>query len=154
MAKCGCNLVIYQGDDWAAMIQINDCDGNPVDLTGYTAEAQFREGIADQTWHVAAKLLCALVPAAPGAVPNQISISLRSHQTTRLREPGYRWDLQLISPDGIITTILAGEVKMLYEVTREVPVEAEEAEETLWRDADERYLMRYRIPIKAIKEVR
>lgn len=135
MTKFRHDLTLYQGDDWAAMVTVSNPDGTVPDLTGYTAQAQIREGIADQAWYVEAKLLCAVVP------PNQISISLTSRQTTRLKQPSYRWDLQLISPDGIITTIMAGEVKMLFEVTR--PYEHvvtrlyDEHERDWMREADE-----------------
>jgi hypothetical protein len=110
MAKS--DLAIYQGDDWAATVAVNNCDGTTADLTGYTAQAQIRTGIADQTAAVAAQLLCAVAP------PNEISISLTSAQTTLLTQPVYRWDLQITSPTGIITTILAGAVNMQFEVTR------------------------------------
>jgi hypothetical protein len=110
MAKS--DLAIYQGDDWAAMVTVNNCDGTPADLTGYTAQSQIRAGIADQTWAVAASLLCAVV------LPNQISISLTSAQTTLLYQPVYCWDLQIRSSDGMVTTILAGAVNVQFEVTR------------------------------------
>lgn len=117
------NLALYQGDDWAAMATVVNSDRTPADLTGYTAQAQIREGIADQTWLIEASLLCAIV------LPNQISLSLTSRQTTRLRQPTYRWDLQLTSPDGIITTILAGQVNVIFQVTR-----SPDAMAALWRD--------------------
>jgi hypothetical protein len=30
----------------------------------------------------------------------------------------YRWDLQLVSPDGVVTTVLAGNANVTQEVTR------------------------------------
>lgn len=142
MAKFRCaDLVLYQGDDWAAMICVSNADGTDADLTGYTAQAQIRQGIADQAWHVAARLLCAIV------LPNQISISLTHLQTTRLRQRAYRWDLQLVSPGGIVTTILAGEVKVTFEVTRAYDLVesgllawSKAEDEALWPD-DEQYLV-------------
>lgn len=107
------DLNIYQGDDWAATVTVRNCDGTQADLTGYTAQAQIRTGIADQTWKVAADILCAVSP--PG-----VSLSLTGLQTTLLTEPVYQWDLQLVSPDGIVTTILGGQVNMAFEVTRTV----------------------------------
>jgi hypothetical protein len=108
-----CDLAIYQGDDWVAMVTVLNCDGTTADLTGYTAESQIRTGIADQTWQVAAQLLCVVQP------PNLISISLTSAQTTLLEQPVYCWDLQIVSPSGIVITILAGAVNMQFEVTRD-----------------------------------
>lgn len=107
------NLAIYQGDDWAAMVSVLNSDGSIPDLTGYTAQAQIRQGPADQSWVIQAELLCVVVPL------NQISLSLTSAQTTLLTEPQYQWDLQLTAPDGLITTIMAGQVQVAAEVTRE-----------------------------------
>lgn len=107
------DLNIYQGDDWAATVTVQNCDGTSADLTGYTAQAQIRTGIADQTWMVSADILCEVWP--PG-----VSLSLTSLQTTLLREPVYQWDLQLVSPDGIVTTIMAGQVNVAFEVTRTI----------------------------------
>src|SRR5215467_10077411 len=106
------NLTLYQGDDWAAMVTVLNTDGTAADLTGYTAQAQIREGVADQSWLIAASFTCAVV------LPNLISISLTTAQTTLLRQPSYRWDLQVTSASGIVTTLLAGEVQMIFEVTR------------------------------------
>lgn len=106
------DLTVFQGDDYAAMVTVSNFDRTPADLTGYTAKAQMREGIADQSWWVSAEFLCAVV------LPNLVSISLTSDQTTLLRQPAYLWDLQLISPDGIVTTLLGGSVAIIFEVTR------------------------------------
>jgi hypothetical protein len=106
------NLCVFQGDDWAAMVAVSNADRTPADLTGYTAKAQMREGIADQSWDVAAEFTCAVV------VPNLISISLTSDQTTPLEQSTYLWDLQVVSPQGIVTTLLGGSVQMIFEVTR------------------------------------
>jgi hypothetical protein len=106
------DLTVYQGDDWAAMVAVLNSDRTPADLTGYTAKAQMRAGIADQTWDVAAEFTCAVV------LPNLISISLTSDQTTLLTQSSYLWDLQAVSPQGIVTTLIGGGVQIVFEVTR------------------------------------
>lgn len=111
------DLAIYQGDDWAATVTVTNADGTPADLTGYTAQSQIRTGPADQTYLVAAELLCDVV------LPNLISLSLTHDQTTLLTEPTYQWDLQITSSAGEITTILRGDVNVAPEVTREAPTE-------------------------------
>lgn len=138
MAKFYNDLTIYQGDDWAALVNVTNSDGTPADLTGYTAQAQFRTGIADQTWLVSAALQCVIV------LPNQISLSLTSAQTTLLTEPVYCWDLQVTSPDGIVTTLMAGNVNMLFEVTRTTPVVIYEETGVIYA-TEQRYL----IPVQA-----
>jgi hypothetical protein len=109
------NLALYQGDDWAGMVTVTNADGTPADLTEYTAQSQIRSGTADQTWRVAAQLECTVIE------PNLISILLTNEQTTLLREPAYFWDLQVISPDGQVSTLIAGDVAVTHEITRRLP---------------------------------
>ena len=106
-------LCIYQGDDWAALVTIMNCDGSTPDLTGYNVNAQIREGPAMQQRRIAACFLPAII------LPNQVSISLTHRQTFRLRNQSYCWDLELISPDGMITTVVSGPVCVTQDVTRE-----------------------------------
>jgi hypothetical protein len=131
-------LYLYQGDDWAALITVNNCDGTPFDLTDYAINAQIREGPADQTWRINATFTCAVVTPLPGAIPNQISISLTNQQTTALRNLNYVWDLQIVSPAGIVTTIVSGPVQVTPTVTRIqqpwTPAAVRAFEAARWRD--------------------
>lgn len=106
-------ICIYQGDDWAGLLTVNNCDGTPADLANYNVNAQIREGTADQQWRIAACFLPAII------LPNQISLSLTHRQTECLRNINYRWDCQIVSPDGVITTVVAGRVNVTHEITRE-----------------------------------
>lgn len=114
--SCGCqmDLCIYQGDDWAGQVTVlNAADGTPADLTGYTAQAQIRKAPADQAWWVAAEITCTVNP------PNFISLQLTNQQTTLLTAIYYQWDLQIVSPAGLISTIMGGDVNVTLQVTRE-----------------------------------
>jgi len=113
MAVKAVDLDLYQGDDWAAMVAVLMTDMTPADLTGYTAQSQIRTGPADQVSNVAAEMVCTVVP------PNNISLYLSHAQTTQLTGFGYQWDLQLTSAADEITTIMAGNVNVVQEVTRE-----------------------------------
>jgi hypothetical protein len=130
-------ISLYQGDDWASLITVNNCDGSPFDLTNYTAQGQIRQGPADQNWWISATFTCAIVPVQSGQTPNQISISLTNAQTALLRNLNYVWDLQVTSPDGIITTVVGGTVSVTPEVTRTTPQtwppSAVRAFEAAWR---------------------
>lgn len=110
------NLAIYQGDDWAAAVNVLNADGTPADLTGYTAQAQIRSGPADQSWAVAAEISCVVED-----VLGLISLSLTHDQTSLLTDQPYVWDMQITSPDNEITTLLNGQVAVALEVTRELP---------------------------------
>jgi len=112
MAVKSCDLAIYQGDDWSASVTVLRGDLTPADLTGYTATSQIRAGVADQAPMVAAVIQATIV------LPNFVSLYLPHAQSVLLPGSDYRWDVQLVSPSGQITTILAGEVLVTQEVTR------------------------------------
>ena len=106
------NLAIYQGDDYAAVVAISN-GGGTLDLTGYAAQAQIRTDYADQGGTVAAEIQ--ITPDWP-ALTLALDIP---HDVTATLAGNYVWDLQIVAPDGAITTILAGEVSVTQEVTRE-----------------------------------
>jgi hypothetical protein len=108
------DLSIYEGDDWAGTVTVNQSDGTPANLTGYTAQSQIRTGPADQQPTVAAEI------QATVQLPNQVLLYLSHAQTTSLSGPIFYWDCQITSSTGQITTILAGKVKVTQEITREL----------------------------------
>lgn len=109
MASKG-DLLIYQGDDYLATVTVANQDGSPVDLTGFTAQAQIREDVADNAPEVVVE-----IAATVGTSTVELSIP---NAETKLLNGAYRWDLQLTSADGFITTVLAGKVTVTAEVTR------------------------------------
>ena len=109
-----CDLEIYEGDDFAAWVTVlNYADGSPANLAGYTAQAQIRTGSADQSPAVSAELLATVV------APNFISLYLAAAETLLLSSLYYVWDLQLITDQAMTYTIMAGNVTITSEVTRE-----------------------------------
>lgn len=105
------DLSVYQGDDYAARVIVTNPDGTDADLTGYVAKAQIRRDVADIAVDVEAEFVCTIDP------PNVIAISLANTDTAAL-SGSLRWDLQLTSSAGMVTTIVAGAVAVTPEVTR------------------------------------
>ena len=105
------DLLIYQGDDYAATVLVSH-DGIPPDsvLTGYTAKAQIRNGYADDFPTV-------LVEIQTYVNTPYINLSIPAAQTINLMGD-YLWDLQVTDPSGVTTTILYGNATVLQEVTR------------------------------------
>lgn len=110
MLSAKADLAIYQGDDYAAEVTVRDAAKVPVDITGYTAQAQIRRKTADDDEIVVATF-------AATVVTTKVFLALTHTQTTSLKGR-YVWDLQIISPGGAITTILEGSVIVTAEVTR------------------------------------
>jgi len=105
------DLLIYQGDDYAAQVLVSH-EGIPPNqvLTGYTAKAQIRTGYADDAPNVVVEITT-LVQTP------YVNLSIPKAQTLTLMGD-YLWDLQLIDSSGVVTTILYGNATVLQEVTR------------------------------------
>jgi len=105
------NLSIYQGDDFAADVEVFNADGSAADLTGYTAQSQIRYSLTDAAPNPAAQFSTSIQD-------NIIAIVLTHDVTQDLGKQTYVWDLQVIDGNGWITTLLYGQVNMIRDVTR------------------------------------
>ena len=106
------SVTIHQGADWKAEAAFADGEtGEPADLTGYTARAQIRRKYADSEPIVAAEIAVTFI------LPDRLLLSL-GHDATEALSGRYVWDLDLIAPDGTISTPLAGPLIVTPEVTR------------------------------------
>lgn len=103
------NLSIHQGDDYSAVVTVTDGTGAPANLTGYTARAQIRRTVADDS-----DIVYAMQTQITGA---DITLSI-PHTVTETLTGRYRWDLELVSSSDVVSTLLNGSVVVTQEVTR------------------------------------
>jgi len=108
---CQADLQVFQGDDYQGAVSVLDSAGNPVDLTGFTAQAQIRIMPAQYWPLVAADITCDIL------LPNTVNLYIPSTVTVNLYCT-YIWDLQLTDANGIVSTILSGNVYTELDVTR------------------------------------
>lgn len=104
------DLIVYQGDDYGATVLVTNEDGTPADITGYTAKAQIRRAVADSDPEVVAEL--------SATVQSPHVVLGLTHAQTELLTGRYMWDLQLLTDESAIVTIMRGAVKVTNEVTR------------------------------------
>jgi hypothetical protein len=94
----------YSGATLSLSFTAKDEDGDPVDLTGYTARAEVRPTISSST------LTLNLSPTIPTPANGVISISI-ADEVTALIEPGaYVWGLVLVTPAGGVIPIESGPI--------------------------------------------
>ena len=105
------DLQIYQGDDYMASVKVMNDDGTDADLTGYTAQAQIRYGPADEEEEI-------IVDLAPVVAPEGLIAFTIPRAVTADLSGRYQWDLQIVAGTGEVTTLLAGDVVAVKEITR------------------------------------
>lgn len=104
-------LSIRIGDTETVTVTLQESDGTPVNITGRTYAAQIR-ATADAAGTIAT-FSCAITNAAAG----QFACTLSATTTAALSIGTGVWDLQ--ETNGTVkTTILAGPVRIDYDVTR------------------------------------
>jgi len=108
------DFYVDKGTDYAILVGLVDDDEKPQDLLGFKARMQVRENFhsewaADELTTENGRLVCdsdGLHVSFPGAV------------TSRMPPKTYKYDIELIAPNGCVTRILEGRVFIRSEVTR------------------------------------
>lgn len=113
------DLDIYQGATFDKTYQWQDSNRDPVDLTGYTARMQIRSK------HSAADYLLEITTEGTtskrvilGGTEGTYQITIASNITEAFDWGAGVYDLELVSPGGVVRRIQQGQVKVHREVTR------------------------------------
>lgn len=104
------NIQLTKGDDYSHVVTITN-DAGVLNITGRTYEAQVRKVASQPTPD--ATFVCT-VTNGPGG---QITLLLADTVTDTLLAGDYRWDLEE-NASGIVTTLLAGRLRVVEDVTR------------------------------------
>lgn len=102
MAVAAVNIVIEQGTDYQEVFTVNNPDGSPLDLTGYTGVAKIRK-FAESTTST---------PFGVGIVSTagQVVVSLANTVTEDLKSGRYYYDVIITSSAGKKTKVVDGMV--------------------------------------------
>jgi len=105
------NLVIDQGATYQTVIQLNDANGNPIPLTGYTGNSEIRHHYSSM--NAAASFTVDVV-----ANVGQIILSLTANATANLYGPArYVYDVFVTDPSGNVSRVVEGQVTVTPSVT-------------------------------------
>jgi hypothetical protein len=102
MAVAAVNIVIEQGTDYQEVFTVNNPDGSPLDLTGYTGAAKIRkfpESVTATSFNVG------IVSTA-----GQVVVSLANTVTTNLKSGRYYYDVMVTSSANKKTKVVDGMV--------------------------------------------
>lgn len=105
------NLTITRGDTEIVIITINDSSNVATNITGRTYRAQIRATKDSST--IAAAFTCAISNASAG----EVTCTLSAATSAGLAAGKYYWDFEE-TYSSIVTTILAGTVTVLADVSR------------------------------------
>jgi hypothetical protein len=105
------DLIITRGDTETLVVTITSDGSTAVNITGRTYRAQIRSTQDSTT--IKASFTCVVTSGASG----QVTCTLSSTSSAALSAGLYFWDLEENASD-VISTILAGNVTVLADVTR------------------------------------
>lgn len=114
MARTPANydITVRKGDTYSQVYQFKDSDGDPIDLTSWSAKAQIRE-----KQHQGSNLIIDFTATITDAVNGKVKLSLTSTQTAAISNRTGHWDLLLTNASDEDETYLYGEVTFTDTVT-------------------------------------
>jgi hypothetical protein len=102
------NFLIDQGTSFATAINLNDDDGNPLDLSGYTVAGQMRKAYSSQNY----------VAFVANLELGILNLGLSANTTGDLTAGRYVYDVELTDTNSIVTRLLEGVITVTPQVTR------------------------------------
>lgn len=120
------NFTCEQGSTFTRLIELEEPDlvadptGNtftPIDINGYSARMQVRRTIDSTSYLVYLTTENGGLTINPADADNQIVISMADEVTASISTSGV-YDLEIESPEGVVSRILQGVFTLSPEVTR------------------------------------
>ena len=110
------NIIADQGATFTRQLTWKDTDGDPVDLTGYTARMQLRSQI-DASGAAVLELTTENNRIVLGGTAGSINLSVAATAMAEISAATYVYDLELVS-GSVVTRLVQGTFEIRGEVTR------------------------------------
>lgn len=116
MTQCKYDITVQQGANWSLILNWQDDEGEPINLTGYSAKMQIRPYYDSMT-------IVATLSTVSGGITidpliGKVTASLTAIQTSAITVLEGVYDMELTSPSGVVTRIIGGAYTLSQEVTR------------------------------------
>jgi hypothetical protein len=116
MATAGIyNITMDQGAQWTLTVVYEDNNGNPIDLTGYTAKMQLRKKFDSATSVLTLESPSSGIVITP--LTGTISLTATTAQMLAIEGGIYVYDLE-IANGGVVTRLIMGSATVRSEVTK------------------------------------
>ena len=116
MAAQTYNFTIEQGATFSLTFRWKDTAGNIINLSGFTARAQFRYAKLDD--EILLSMTTENGRIILGGAAGTIQILLDAATTAAIDWTAARYDIELVNAGGVVTRLVEGKVKVSNEVTR------------------------------------
>lgn len=105
------NLEIDQGSDWVSEITLENDDGTPMQLNGFTVYSQFRKSFGSLIGY-------SFIAEVLSDTEGKISLSLPGVTSSTIKHGRYLYDIEIISDTNVKTRVVQGIVTINPEITR------------------------------------
>lgn len=111
------NLSIYQGADFRRALELRNESSALIDLTGYTFRGQIKSSYADASPVFSFDFTLRNQVSDTGVV--DMRLPAEDTAAVSITKPtDYKYDIEMVDGDGIVTRIVEGNVKLYPEVTK------------------------------------
>ena len=104
-------LVIEQGSTFSSLLNVEDSNGDAINLYAYTANSQMRKSYYSSSYTV-------ITSTVTGTSNGEITLSMTAANTSSLTPGRYVYDVIITSPTSVVTRVVEGIVTVLPSVTR------------------------------------
>lgn len=111
------NISVDQGATYFLVVTWKDSDGTPINLTGYTGRMQARQQYTSPDpplFSLTSPNSGIVIVAALG----QVEITIAASVTTLFAAGQYVYDLEIVSPAGVVTRLIEGRCVVNPEVSK------------------------------------
>jgi len=109
------NLTLSQGATWNVSLTYNDGDGDPINLTGFSARMQARNFYTSESTVFD---IDSTNDITLGGTAGTIQISVDAATTAAIGAAQYVYDMEIVSGSGEVTRLIEGTLIVTPEVTR------------------------------------
>lgn len=104
-------LIVEQYADFSTTVNVEDSNGDAINLSGYTAASQIRKSYYSSTANN-------FTASVTGTANGEVTISMTAANTANISPGRYLYDLVITSPVGVKTRVVEGIVTILPGVTQ------------------------------------